>query len=240
MEKGLDGLYTDPWHPNWLLDVRTNIKNIKMKIIAYVTIETGDFLPVVSCASGFTVALDVMSTTMALAIRFLSGIWSTVHLPLEKWTGASMWVPPCSDASKSLDSYLFMKLKTNIISYIMKIRSYIATMNLKHIGSFYFTSHKQSFKGALSQTSLFSGIVLTKVCKISYETVINIPMNWYLYKKKFIHNWISISDMENFAVCLQIDRNAMNGVCQWDQLTWNQTIAENNRRVKQTMLYFYK
>ena len=29
MEKGLDGLYTDPWQPNWLLDVRTNRKNIQ-------------------------------------------------------------------------------------------------------------------------------------------------------------------------------------------------------------------
>ena len=45
-----------------------------------------------------------MSTTTTGPIRVSSPICSTLAWPWAKWTGASMWVPPCSAALKLLAS----------------------------------------------------------------------------------------------------------------------------------------
>ena len=45
-----------------------------------------------------------VSIRTALPTKRSIGISSGVCLPLEKWIGASMWVPPCSGSSSRLDA----------------------------------------------------------------------------------------------------------------------------------------
>ena len=76
------------------------------------------------------------------------------------------------------------------------------------------------FKGARSITeeNFLRNCFEKKFAIKLYETVLNIPMNWYLYKKKLIkYFWY-----EKMCFVYKLTQNPMNGFCQGDQLTWNE------------------